>query len=362
MLKNDSEKFQEFIKDLSKAEEVVNKAVIETPARTIEVFQQRVKDKIDLVKVQLINKAYEYTKGEMEQATIDGAEEAERTLATVKAAVDKTNNIIVESKNIPLNTFIISNSYIELAKNITVASENAIKTVNDAISKVQAQGKLATVSMVRDTIKQTLIAENGNTFNVTYSNGHKVGVRQYSEMLARTSRISTANESMVKRTKELGRDLVICTKINATCPICRKYEGKVYSISGQDDRFPPLYNTDKSPFKNGYNIIHPNCRHEFLPFIEELHDHDMKKIIRESNKTEDIRENDLRNKQYQKDQATLRQWNIERIEYKKMQSTLGDKMPYATLGGFRRGRRGDTQGYKNAYKQMMEIKQSGDIL
>lgn len=362
MLKNDSEKFQEFIKDLGKAEEVVNKAVIETPARTIEVFQERVKDKINLVKVQLINKAYEYTKKEMEQATIDGVAEAEKTLATAKVPIAKPSETLIANKYIASNGFIISNSYIELANKITIASENAIKIVNNAIAETQAQGRLATVPMVRDTIKQTLIAENGNTFNVTYSNGAKIGVRQYSEMLARTSRISTENESMVKRTQELGRDLVICTKINATCPICRKYEGKVYSISGQDNRFPPLYDTDKSPFKDGYNIIHPNCRHEFLPFIEELHDHDIKKIIRESNKTENIGKNDHRNKLYQKDQATLRQWNTERIEYKKMQSALGDKMPYATLGGFRRGRRADTQGYKDAYRQMMEIKQSGDIL
>lgn len=46
------------------------------------------------------------------------------------------------------------------------------------------------------------------------------------------------------------------------------YQGRVYSISGEDKRFPALYET---ALKHGYSLIHPNCRHEFIPYFKEFH-------------------------------------------------------------------------------------------
>jgi hypothetical protein len=56
-----------------------------------------------------------------------------------------------------------------------------------------------------------------------------------------------------------GTDLVQVSSHNTTTKICMPYEGKVYSISGKDKRFPPLMNTP--PY-------HPNCLHLIFPTFE----------------------------------------------------------------------------------------------
>jgi hypothetical protein len=352
MIKDDSKQFGEFIKRIKKAEEDVNKIIIETPARNIEIFRQRTHDAVNSIKVNLVTKTYDYAKQETETAYKDGTEEAEKV---IKPPTQVTPQSIQSPKSI------VANTYLELANNITVASQNAVDIVNNAIDEVQRQGKLATVSMVRDKIRETLIAENGSGMNVQYKDGKKVSVTAYSEMLARTSRISTANEGMVNRTQELGRDLVICTEIQSTCPICKKYEGKVYSISGNDKRFPPLYDSPNSPFQNGYSIIHPNCRHEFLPFIEELHDNDIKELQKKSNRFENYDKNDRIFAAYREQQAKLRQYRNEYIEYHDMKNTLGKDMPYKTIGGFRRAKRADNTEYTQAHRILAVSQKKAEI-
>lgn len=52
-----------------------------------------------------------------------------------------------------------------------------------------------------------------------------------------------------------------------TCEICSILQDRVYSISGNDKRFPPL----SRAFSSGYKIIHPNCRHVVVAWIESMH-------------------------------------------------------------------------------------------
>jgi hypothetical protein len=46
---------------------------------------------------------------------------------------------------------------------------------------------------------------------------------------------------------------------------CGFYEGRVYSITGTSEKYPPL-----SSLPNGGPPFHPNCIHGAAPFIEEL--------------------------------------------------------------------------------------------
>lgn len=47
-----------------------------------------------------------------------------------------------------------------------------------------------------------------------------------------------ALERSFARARELGTDLVEVSWINACCEVCGKYRGRIFSISGQDGRFP----------------------------------------------------------------------------------------------------------------------------
>lgn len=66
----------------------------------------------------------------------------------------------------------------------------------------------------------------------------------------------------LKNARKLGTDLVEMSSHPNCCAECAKYQGRIYSVSGKDTRFPPL---PKQVFV--YGGIHPGCRHDFYPII-----------------------------------------------------------------------------------------------
>lgn len=61
--------------------------------------------------------------------------------------------------------------------------------------------------------------------------------------------------------KEINTDLVEMSSHGSCCAECAKYEGRVFSISGEDARFPKL---PEQVFSLGG--IHEGCSHTFHPF------------------------------------------------------------------------------------------------
>ena len=79
----------------------------------------------------------------------------------------------------------------------------------------------------------------------------------------------------------------------------------MYSISGKDKRFPALF---KTVLKNGYALPHPNCRHEFIPWYEEMEaPEDVEKAIRKSKIKYDSK-GELVDVRYQKDIKAYQEW------------------------------------------------------
>ena len=108
-----------------------------------------------------------------------------------------------------------------------------------------------------------------------------------------------------------GIDLVYVNYVGITCEYCAKYQGRVYSISGRDPRFPKL--EVRPPY-------HSHCVHSLTPWIEELTPpEEVERMIKQSNRpfvdnrTEaNIRRyNELQREKSRKN-ATRKQW----IRYK----------------------------------------------
>lgn len=85
-------------------------------------------------------------------------------------------------------------------------------------------------------------------------------IKKYSKMLARTEIIKAKTDAVLQSSKEHGSDLVIVSRHANPCPICQPYEGQVYSISGDSDKYPS-YSDISVPF-------HPNCGHSLSPISE----------------------------------------------------------------------------------------------
>lgn len=182
-----------------------------------------------------------------------------------------------------------------------------------------------------------------NIFTVKYSNGAEQPLHAYAAMAARSARIESMNIGAIGSALQEGTDLVEMTTMPQCCKLCGAYQGKVYSISGKDKRFPALF---KTVLKNGYALPHPNCRHEFIPFFEEIEaPEDLEKAIQKSKIKYDSK-GQLVDVRFQKDieayqawQAGNRQLNAEYLEFERMRQHYAgreEEMPYKTLGAFRK--------------------------
>lgn len=65
-----------------------------------------------------------------------------------------------------------------------------------------------------------------------------------------------------KDCKSMNTDLVIATTHCCTCALCSSLQGRVFSLSGKDKRFPRLPDEVKI-----YGGFHEGCAHTFFPFF-----------------------------------------------------------------------------------------------
>jgi hypothetical protein len=155
-------------------------------------------------------------------------------------------------------------------------------------------------------------------------NAYQVPIDVYAQMVARSTTREAGNTARFNQLTENGYDLVTITAHTPTCSICAQYENRVYSISGRDKRFPKLSVAIGEQYAN----IHPNCRHVFVPWIEELQtEEEIAQAIKSSNRPYE----DTRSKQeverYKEQQAKGRQIRRDRYQYERYKAVLGEDAP-----------------------------------
>ena len=236
-------------------------------------------------------------------------------------------------------------TYIEL-QTATKTALNGVKSrVNEIIKDLRKDGQDSVYNVQQTLLKE--LQQHGLT-KVKYSNGAEMPLSAYAAMAARSARIESTNIGSIGSALQNGTDFVKMTSVPQCCKLCGAYQGKVYSITGKDKRFPSLFNT---VLKNGYALPHPNCRHEFIPWFEETEaPEDVERAIKNSKIKYDGKGN-LVDVRYQKDieayqawQAGNRQRNREELEFEQMRNHYAgreNEMPYKTLASFRRARRAD---------------------
>ena len=94
----------------------------------------------------------------------------------------------------------------------------------------------------------------------------RMSLSAYAEVVLRSATAEVTNEASIKRTQQVAGDLVKMTAHTTSCPICWPLQGRVYSISGRDKRYPRL----DVAYSGDHVNIHPNCRHRINPYIPAL--------------------------------------------------------------------------------------------
>jgi len=89
--------------------------------------------------------------------------------------------------------------------------------------------------------------------------GKKWDLDSYASMVARTVTKQAAAAATVDACGRHEHDLVQVSSHGTDCPICKPLEGQIFSLSGNNPKYP----------KWEYQIpAHPNCKHVITPYVE----------------------------------------------------------------------------------------------
>ena len=232
-------------------------------------------------------------------------------------------------------------------------SADAKRRIEEAVRRANERSLLTGTSRREATHQAVAELNQQGITGIVTRNGARVpadkymsGVIHYHQRKAHV----TGTENMAIQN---GIDLVYVNAVGITCEYCAKYQGRVYSISGNDPRFPKL--EQRPPY-------HSHCVHSLTPWIEELTSPDeVQRMIEQSNRpfvdnrTEaNIRRyNELQREKSRKN-ATRKQW----IRYK---AVLPDDTP--DLRTFASMKARNTQSYRElqeVYRKVNAMIKAGE--
>lgn len=95
--------------------------------------------------------------------------------------------------------------------------------------------------------------------------GRKWSTEAYVNMITRTQVNNVANAMQDARFNEYGVDLVEVSSHAGSRELCYPHQGKIYSVSGNSRRFPPLSETSIGQPAGLFGV---NCGHVKYPYVE----------------------------------------------------------------------------------------------
>ena len=190
--------------------------------------------------------------------------------------------------------------------------------------------------------------ENEGFLTVQYGDqpgGYQVRLDAYASMVARSTTRELTNTAQLNTAQQWGYDLVFVPEHYPTCELCAPLQGRVFSVSGKDKRFPYLY--DLPGFRDGYRNFHPNCRHVIVVTVESLWTPEQReKYLADAKKPLNV---DVRGEEeralYNEQQRKNRQARQTLYQYERYKAVLGKDAP-KSLAAFKRLKKSDGENWK----------------
>lgn len=278
--------------------------------------------------------------------------------------VDETNKYFTDNGiNIPAedNFALLHKRAIDILvmntiEDFTDATNFVGRQVKDVVRQVGLDvitNKIATGGTSRDAKKQLIsrLTDEGFTA-IKDKRGRNISLDAYAQTVARSTTAEVTNRATMNQMSNLGYDTVKMTEHATTCAICAALQGRVYSISGKDKRFPKL----STAFSGIYANVHNNCRHRIYPYVPELAD-DLEGDIVKSNKSFNI---DTRSKAqidaYNQQQKERQQLRNNKRQWERYKFALPDDTP-KTLSGFVRMKSANSERYQQLQTDYRKVRQ-----
>lgn len=240
---------------------------------------------------------------------------------------------------------------------LDTAKDNALRQAGLRSAALKAAAGQTVADMQKDLMQRLA---NDGFLTVQYGTGkraYQVGLDSYAAMVARSTTREAGNLARENQLTENGYDLMMMTEHYPTCEACAVLQGRVYSISGRDKRFPPL----SRAFPSGYRNVHPNCRHVMTYWIEEMQSpEEIRTALARSNAPFTDNRSDEEIALYSKQQADSRRMRADRSQFERYRQRLGEDAP-KSFHTFRRIKNADGQKWKEMQEKYRNYLYSQDF-
>lgn len=190
---------------------------------------------------------------------LNTAKKSVSELLTSNASLQITRGLIDSSVQSFLSSSVVGKQNL---RNLFITTQQTLineSMVNVAVSTGFEMGDLREAKTLLKALFETPYWEAVGKKQFIQAGRYKYRPHYYAELVARTKFHQAHSQASLVQASNHGTDLVEVSSHNTTTAICMPFEGKIYSTSGTDKRFPPLI--DSPPY-------HPNCLHLIFPTFE----------------------------------------------------------------------------------------------
>lgn len=215
------------------------------------------------------------------------------------------------------------------------------RMLTEGVNRRQAT-KEAVASMTEQGITG-IVAKNGARIPADkYMNG----VVQYN---LRKAHVTGAENTI----KQNGLDLIYVNFVGITCEYCAKYQGRVYSISGADPRFPKL--EIRPPY-------HAHCIHSISAWIEEYQPADeVERMLAASNRPFTDNRTEANIRRYNEIQREKARLNEDRKQWARYRVVVPEETP-KSMAAFRRMKYNDSDSWRQLQSDYRKLNAYNKII
>jgi len=148
---------------------------------------------------------------------------------------------------------------------MAVMLQNSGQLYVDTINRTTAEvlsgamtGREALVKSVREWAAQGIPS-------IVDKSGRQWTTEAYANTVIRSNTRRVTTEIQMERSREYGADLIEVSAHAGARPLCEPYQGRIYSLSGQSEKYPPFSETSYGEPAGLFGI---NCGHVQYPFFE----------------------------------------------------------------------------------------------
>lgn len=301
--------------------------------------QDELNRQIDVIIAELTGKAGQSLAALIGEEYRAGAAEAVGQITAAGVARESINNTLSQIVHQRAAQAIMDEAFYSILKASEYMSQDTKQRIKNAVQLANEKSLTLGMNRCEATTQAIEDVNNKGITGIVAKNGARIpadkymaGVIHYHQRKAHV--VGTENMAV-----QNGYDLVYVNYVGITCEHCARKQGRVYSLSGNDKRWPHMTDEYKPPY-------HAHCVHSMSIWIEEYQSpEEVQRLLDVSNRLGEETRSEQHIRRYKELQAHKAQLNADRKQWEQYRLAAPDQTP-KTFSAFRRMKYNNTERWE----------------